>query len=190
MPSCTAGDIRFYYKVLDPMTVSVIGQVAQEKPTVHIKAAQTSRKEVGMIHEGISDFHEMFRVEERGSWWETMLPRVLLVPWSAAMMNLCFAFLGRRIVGIDVLAGISCIWLGFMGTIWWKLWGKSIDCVMYLSTAYILLLWTTGRSHIRQGSWGLWPVWCMLGRWARVPPSWRMETSYSSKRDVHYKKYT
>merc|ERR1719253_891608 len=27
MPSCTAGDVRFYYEVQDPTTVSVLGQL-------------------------------------------------------------------------------------------------------------------------------------------------------------------
>jgi hypothetical protein len=188
MPSCTAGDIRFYYEVMDPLTVSVIGQVVDDKPVFHLKAIQTDTRVVGMIHEGILDVRDMFKAEERGSWWEAMLPRVLLIPWSAAMMNLSFAFLGRHIIGLDVLPGTASIWLGFMGIIWWKLWGKSIESVAYVTSAVVLFLWTMVRSGQRPG--GLRAVWCMLGRWARVPPSWRVEDTYDNDEGkVYDKKY-
>jgi hypothetical protein len=186
MPSCTAGDVRFYYEVMDPTTASVIGQVVENKPVVRLRAIQTDRRDVGMIHEGIHAVRDMFIAEERTSWWEAMLPRVLLIPWSAAMMNLCFAFLGRRVIGLDVLPGTASFWLGFMGIFWSKLWGKSNESVAYVTSAVVLFVWTLGRSGRRPG--GLRAVWCMLGKWARVPPSWRVKDTYDDDEGEAYDK--
>ena len=137
-----------------------------------------------MIHEGIHAVRDMFIAEERTSWWEAMLPRVLLIPWSAAMMNLCFAFLGRRVIGL--LPGTASLWLGFMGIFWSKLWGKSNESVSYVTSAVVLFVWTLGRSGRRPG--GLRAVWCMLGKWARVPPSWRVEDTYGDDEGEAYDK--
>lgn len=182
MPSCTAGDVRIFYQVMDPTTVSIIGQVQETTPTISLHAFQgTTTRAVGMIHPGIVNVPEMFKTEERGSWWQAMLPRVLLVPWSTAIMNLGMALLfGRRVVGlVGVLVGTASVWLGAMGLVWWHLWGTPHECQVYLAAAAVLWVWAMARSNCSPG--GLRAVWCILGRWAHTPPSWRVEDSYEGE---------
>jgi hypothetical protein len=67
-------------------------------------------------------------------------------------------------------------------------WIYGNHLVEIVTSAVVLFLWTMGRSGQRPG--GLRAVWCMLGRWARVPPSWRVQDTYDNDEGkVYDKKY-
>ena len=193
MPSCTAGDVRFSYRVQDPSSISVIAQVANRVDGLSSSAApvltsiSTTQKTIGLVHEGFKSIDEMFQAEERASWWTTVMPRVfLLLPWSAAICNLVGALFGFKNGDspnssyLSKALGTASVWLGFMGGVWICVWGKSVDSIFCLvGSAALGFLWME-RSRLGRiaDNGGFQAVWCMIGRWARVPPSWRVEKSY------------
>jgi hypothetical protein len=185
--SCTAVDVRVYYQVADPSVVSVLGEVKYRKPhslELMPKTTETGLA-VGLVHAGIWSAEQMISREDSDAWWTAVVFRILTFIWSIPMCRLLGAFFGKRVVDANtetkIFQAIStwCILLGF---IWRIVWGSSKHNTTLIACAFAMLAicfkWYTpaGKSPP-----GVRAVWCMVGRWAGVPPSWRTETSYAKE---------
>jgi len=184
--SCTAGDVRVYYQVADPFIVSVLGEVNQRKQhslQLVPKTAETGL-EVGLVHAGIWSAEQMIHREISDAWWTAMVFRVVTFLWSVAMCRLFGALVGKDVKGANAETRIIeavAMWCVLLGAIWSSVWGTSNHntamMVTGLAMLFICYQWYTPRADSKGG---LRAVWCMIGRWARVPPSWRVEASYKT----------
>ena len=186
IPSCTAGDVRVSYQVADPDVVSVLGEVKQRKQRSLqlMPKTTTTGLEVGLVHAGIWSKEEMIAREDSDVWWIAVIFRVLAFIWSAVICRLFGALFGRNVAGANIETGIFTtvgMWCVVMGSIWKGIWDTKYNTIMTacgIAIVTICLQWYTPRTDSPPG---LRAVWCIIGRWARVPPSWRMEASYPKK---------
>jgi len=201
MPSCTAGDVRFRYEVQDPAEISVLGEVAghtrtaamgtdgteEEASVLRPKTARNGRT-VGLVHAGRSSPQAMIAAEDSDSRWATAFPRLLLLPWAAAASRLLGA-----LAGVDVhaakwptqLSVALSLWCLLVGLAWIVNWGccerESMEGPFLLAGAVGLGITASRRLPRSDVPRGPNALWCMLGRWANVPPSWRVEKAYANE---------
>ena len=185
--SCTAGDVRVYYQVADPSVVSVLGEVKHRKPHSLELVPKTTETglAVGLVHAGIWSAEQMISREDSDAWWTALVCRVLTFIWSIAMCRLLGAFLGKHVADAStetkIFQAIS-LWCLVMGSLWRTVWGSSDHNTTFTACAFAILAicfkWYTPAGNSPPG---MRAVWCMVGRWAGVPPSWRMEASYAKE---------
>lgn len=204
MPSCTAGDVRFRYEVQDPAEISVLGEVASLSKSAAVssegvkedvallepKVAQNGRT-VGLVHAGTVSPPAMIAAEDSDSRWMAAFPRLLLLPWAAAATRLLGAAAGFDVAVARWPTQLGCalaLWCAVVGVAWLGHWGWGRNALEgpFLMIGAVVLGATASKRIPRSDVPGsLNAMWCMLGRWANVPPSWRVEASYGE--DMHGK---
>jgi len=193
MPSCTAGDVRFRYRVQDPMTVSVMGRVSSPAFATDVLRITPRRmaheggneNTLGLVHAGVHSPEDMLLAEDSDSRWRALFPRLLMLPWAIAASRLVGASLHRDMssstIPVQVMAGLG-LWAFFVGGAWVVVWGLALHGrdTLFLVFTGGTLSYMGYRSAFRSVglSGSLTAVWCMFGRWANVPPEWRVEDSY------------
>ncbi|KAL7468198.1 hypothetical protein ACHAXS_008414 [Conticribra weissflogii] len=203
MPSCRAGDVRFYYEVQDPNVVSVLGEIGRNvgvasgleiRPRVMAGSGGVGRvgaaSSIGMVHGGVRSAEEMIIAEDTDSRNMALLFRGLLLLWSIPASRLLGVALGRE-VGSSSLSmqamGAIGTFATLLGGTWVWIWGTSFssagvgggrDTVLLLILGgYLCIL--TYRSSVPRGVGRRWhAVWCRIGEWANVPPGWRVEDTH------------
>ncbi|KAL7486297.1 hypothetical protein ACHAW6_011893 [Cyclotella cf. meneghiniana] len=191
MPSCTAGDIRFSYQVQDPAIVSVLGEVRTQdsrssvlEMTPRSTMIGNTRESIGFVHAGSHSARDMIIAEDNASRNMAVIFRVLLLIWSIPAARLLGVALGREVadssVSTQVMATVG-MFGSVLGGIWLVIWGVDVGSrdtiLLFVVGGYFgFLAW---RSSTRRGRGRWWnAVWCTIGRWASVPPEWRVEDSY------------
>ena len=137
----------------------------------------------------------MIDEERRDAAWTTALPRSLLALWAVVAAQL----LGAGLLGADLLRDGGCggsgggavwlaalaTWLGGLGLAWAAAaaavpqggagWGWPLGS---LATSAVAARVAAARAPLPRMQPGLNAVWCMVARWASLPPGWRVETGY------------
>jgi len=197
MPSCTSGDIRVWYQVQDPKTVSFLGQATSfasfsqtNTVTVEPHRAQNGVS-VGFVHVGAQSVEEMIVAEDSDSWWQAFIPRIFLILWSISLSRLIGAVIGRNVSNAKrptQVASAGAVWCGVVGISWVFIWGYSLDTVfMILLCLGLLFVVKQFPPPLSESTAGLKAGWCMLARWAHLPPKWRIEDTYQKKASNEYK---
>lgn len=189
MPSCTAGDLRIYYKVQDPPDISVLAQVSDsgENTFALVPIPTNAGPSIGFVHEGNRSVEEMIHVEESESRKKALMARVLLFAWCFFVSHLFFtAFCGADISNATIwikIVSAASIWFIVSGMTWIGLYsrddGITVDMVFMLLFGLFLGAIVFRFSPYTKEQPGLRAVWCMIGRWANLPPGWRVEESYT-----------
>jgi len=183
MPSCQAGDIRISYYVQDPTEISILAQL-QDEATLGMYTSRTTDKQIALIQEGERTVDEMVHVAVSNSERETWIFRALLVLWSLFAVKLVATYLGRDMDASSwsvYLAGTASCYFAVLSGVWIVTWGISLATRdILLSLLAFLAFGSVALSNAApsntRGGWN--SVWCTIGRWAKVPPSWRQEDSY------------
>ena len=144
------------------------------------------RQDIGFVHAGRHSAEHMISAEDTASRNSALIFRALMLLWSIPALRLLGVGLGREI-GESTLSTQIMGALGLFATLlsgmWFVVWGND-DAVGSRDT---LLLFVAGgyftilalRSSVKRGRSRWWnAVWCRIGRWANVPPEWRVEDSY------------
>lgn len=182
--SCTAGDVRVFYQVADPSIVSVLGEVKLHKRDSLYLAPKTTSSglQVGLVHAGLWSAEQMVHREDSDAWWTAVVFRIVMILWSIAACRLLGALVGRNVAGANIETRVFEVVSMFgvvAGSVWRLVWGTSIHnttmTVTAMAVLFTCLKWYTPRANSPPG---VRAVWCMLAMWARVPPSWRVESSY------------
>lgn len=197
MPSCTAGDVRFRYDVQDPTVVSVLGQLGRDarhsdellritpRTMNGIKGGdEGAAATVGMVHSGSHSAEDMLLAEDSDSKRRALLVRALLLLWSVPASRLAGVALGREL-GESSLAvqteGVVGLFFALLGAAWLAIWGEGHGAMETLMLFFMggALGYLAYKSSVRKGAGRRWhAVWCRIGKWANVPPEWRVEDSY------------
>jgi hypothetical protein len=195
MPSCTAGDIRIHYQVQDPSEISVLAQVSQRPLGVGVDVgvglqlkmytSDETSTNIALVQEGDRSVSEMIHAAVQASSRSTWIFRALLVLWSVAIAKLLGAYLGLDVsksTWAVTLSAPASVASGTLGATWMVVWGASSQfawdiglCLMACVALGALVLQHATKGNV-PGSWNA--VWCMIGRWAKVPPEWRQENAY------------
>ncbi|KAL3757852.1 hypothetical protein ACHAWU_004176 [Discostella pseudostelligera] len=202
MPSCVAGDVRFYYEVQDPNVVSVLGQsvvgvggrIDSEVPIV-IKprammvegvstTATPSETTIGLVHSGSHSAVDMLIAEDADSRNRATMFRGLVLFWSIPASRMLGVAMGRDMgasTWTSQIMGVLGVFCGMLGAAWLMIWGQGdangltwLFLVAGGTFSYLALqsAWRTGGER----RWHA--VWCLIARWANLPPEWRVEDSY------------
>lgn len=190
MPSCTAGDVRFSYRVQDPATVSFLGEVADARSstlemTPRSLIVNGSRENIGFVHAGHHSAENMIIAEDNASRNTALIFRALLLLWSIPAARLVGVGLGREIGESSMSTQISAT-VGMFATLlsgtWLVTWGNdgvgSRDTlILFAMGGYFTVM--ALRSSVRRGRGRWWNgVWCRIALWANLSPEWRVEDSY------------
>lgn len=189
MPSCTAGDVRFSYTVQDPSTISFLGEVADARSSTLEMTPRSllingNRESIGFVHAGHHSAENMIIAEDNASRNTALVFRALLLLWSIPAARLVGVGLGREIgdssVSTQIMATVGMFSTLLSGT-WLVLWSNDVGSrdtlILFVMGGYFTIL--ALRSSVRRGRSRWWnAVWCRIGRWANVPPEWRVEDSY------------
>ena len=210
MPSCVAGDVRFYYEVQDPNTVSVLGQmivggrIDSEAPmviaprTMRLEGITTNNNNydakettIGLVHSGSHSAVDMLIAEDADSRNRATLFRVLVLLWSIPASRV-IGVACQRDMGASTWAaqfmGVMGVFFGMLGATWLTIWGigQGHDAAN-TGMAWLFLIAGTTFSYLAlQSAWRAggsskrrwYAVWCLIARWASLPPEWRVEDSY------------
>mmetsp|Transcript_19687 Transcript_19687/g.44697 ORF Transcript_19687/g.44697 Transcript_19687/m.44697 type:complete len:580 (+) Transcript_19687:235-1974(+) len=205
LPACTAGDVRVRFAVKDPGKVSVLAQVASPAtrplssssskapcregscaPTAQLEPYRTKAgPPVGLVHGGLESPQRMLDLEEDDSRWRALGPRLALFAlWSPLVARLGAVAL----TGADpATAPCFMCWLQLAGAVWcaalgasWLLAGWPLLGASGAAFGLAALLGEAARKGLPparvRGGWRA--AWCMLARWAGLPPEWRVEAGY------------
>lgn len=191
MPSCTAGDVRFSYQVQDPNKVSVLGQLRSNAHSSGLQITPrimnrdgSSESSVGLVHSGSNTAQQMIIAEDSDSRNAALFVRALLFLWAIPASRLAGVALGRELGESTFsvqLEGVIGVFATLLGGVWFTIWGTDVGSrdtiIFFVMGAYFGYL--SFKSSVRRGG-GRWlnAVWCRIGRWANVPPEWRVEDSY------------
>lgn len=191
MPSCTAGDVRFSYQVQDPNMVSVLGQLRSNAHSSGLQITPrimnrdgSSESSVGLVHSGSNTAQQMIIAEDSDSRNAALFVRALLFLWAIPASRLAGVALGRELGESSFsvqLEGVIGVFATLLGGVWFTIWGTDVGSrdtiIFFVMGAYFGYL--SFKSSVRRGG-GRWlnAVWCRIGRWANVPPEWRVEDSY------------
>lgn len=201
MPSCTAGDVRFYYEVQDPAVVSVLGQMGSitgkvaAVPRIQPRSMDGNgignedvvARRIGLVHAGIRPARVMLMDEDSDSRNRAHLVRGLLLMWSIPVSRLAGVALGRELGGksstIAQVEGALGLFLVVLGAMWLMIWGKTSYDTMATTVVFLVgggvLCSVAYHSAYRMGGGRRWhAVWCRVLRWANTPPEWRVEDTY------------
>lgn len=189
MPSCTAGDVRFYYQVQDPAVVSVLGQLSnsnklQITPRTMNGIGDKTAATIGLVHSGHSGAQTMLLAEDSASKNQAHIVRALLFLWSIPASRLAGVACGRELGDSSFSAqteGVFGLFFTLLGAVWLLVWGETFGAME--TTMVFFLGGTCGylavKSAVRKGAGRRWhAVWCRIGKWGNVPPEWRVEDSY------------
>jgi len=195
MPSCTAGDIRFVYTVQDPSSISFLGEIvttgnAGDELLLEMYpktlVINGNRQDIGFVHAGRHSAEHMISAEDTASRNSALVFRALMLLWSIPASRLLGVGLGREI-GESTLSTQIMGTLGLFATLlsgmWFVVWGNdavgSRDTLLLFVAGGYFTIFALLSSVKRRGRGRLWnAVWCRIGRWANVPPEWRVEDSY------------
>ncbi len=179
MPSCTAGDIRIHYSVQDPDTVSILGQLHEDR-TIHgssdmkhltIQPFQaTNGKRVALVHEGSIDALSMISKEEWNSFLHASMFRILLIFWALAMSRLLGSIFGMVITRAKKRTQVAfafCIWSFLMGIVWSYVWGPSTHAVVLIVSSLLfgIFILYNPPPHLKKAP-GLKAGWYKFSHWA------------------------
>lgn len=195
MPSCTAGDIRFYYEVQDPTVVSVLGQVGTNSQYSVSNAIQISPRTmngigdakaatIGLVHSGSHSAQAMLMAEDSDSKNRAHAIRALLFFWSIPASRLLGVAFGLELGDSAFLVqgeGVAGLFFTLLGAAWLVIWGESFGGMetTMLFFAGGILGYLAYKSAVRKGAGRWWhAVWCRIAKWANAPPDWRVEDSY------------
>lgn len=85
--SCTAGDIRVHFQVIDPTTISVIGKQLNGDGILGLFQTVSSPHEVGIVFGGAYGAQEMFDKDLWDTWVGLMIARVLIAAIWALLVH-------------------------------------------------------------------------------------------------------
>lgn len=192
MPSCTSGDIRFYYDVQDPTVVSVLGQLDNAQlsnalrivPRTMNGIGDEKAATVGLVHSGSHSAQTMLIAEDSASKNQALLIRALLFLWSIPASRLVGVAFGRELgdssFAVQVEGAIG-IFFTLLGALWLVIWGETFGAMettmlFFMGGSFGYLAY---KSAVRKGAGRWWhAVWCRIAKWANAPPDWRVEDSY------------
>lgn len=197
MPSCTAGDIRFYYEVQDPTTVSVLGQLAKNDNialagtelqivprTMNGIGNDAQAATIGLVHAGRHSAEAMLMAEDSDSKNKALIIRAVFLLWSIPASRLLGVAFGRELgdSSFTVQAeGVIGLFFTLLGAVWLLIWGETFGSlettVLFFMGGTLGYLCYKSSARRSAGSWYN-AVWCRIGQWANVPPEWRVEDSY------------
>jgi len=194
MPSCTAGDVRFYYEVQDPTTVSVLGQLSSQTAANELKITprtlngigDTTSSTIGLVHAGRHSPQDMLLAEDSDSKNKANFVRVLLFLWSIPASRMCGLAFGRELGESSFTIqteGVIGLFLTLLSTMWLIVWGETFGAketaILFFcggTFGYLAL-----KSAVRSGGGlAVRRVYCRILKWANAPPEWRVEDSYVS----------
>eukprot|EP00413_Alexandrium_margalefii_P025081 CAMPEP_0204564780 /NCGR_PEP_ID=MMETSP0661-20131031/35091_1 /ASSEMBLY_ACC=CAM_ASM_000606 /TAXON_ID=109239 /ORGANISM="Alexandrium margalefi, Strain AMGDE01CS-322" /LENGTH=441 /DNA_ID=CAMNT_0051572461 /DNA_START=69 /DNA_END=1394 /DNA_ORIENTATION=- len=145
MPSCTAGDIRVYFSVQDPSTVSVVGGVRGSEPSpgggrlYSIGLFRTLKDyDVGMLHAGRASAHDMMAKEARRQAWQCWFFRLLLLLPT-----------GFTAAGVDASPRAPAVAVGLwslvVAVVWLAVWGARLHVLGPLALAAVAFAFRSGK---------------------------------------------
>lgn len=194
MPSCTAGDVRFYYEVQDPTVVSVLGQLGSGSHGSELKitprtltgVGDEKAATIGLVHAGRHSSQDMLLAEDSDSKNKAHLVRALLFLWSIPTSRLLGVAFERELGESSFLVqteGVLGLFFAMMGAIWLVIWGETYGAKE--TTLLFFIGGTLGclaaKSAVRKGTGRAWhSVYCRILKWANAPPDWRVEDSYEA----------
>lgn len=170
--------------------------------SVHKLGTDGATTTVGFIHEGVKSVEEMIQKEQYDSFYMVAFTRGLLFVWAIPVSALIGTFLGKdisRSTFFTKLSAILSIWSVVLAFTWFMYWGISrsssihgnseilhdkqiitafLSSIMFGSIAFQHAVEKRKFNSLRSR---LNAVWCLLGRWTRMPPHWRIEESYNGK---------
>jgi len=192
MPSCTSGDIRFYYQVQDPTIVSVVGQLKsmqnsnmlQITPRTMNGIGDEKSSTIGLVHSGHHSAQAMLMTEDSDSKNKALLVRALFFLWSIPASRLMGVAFGRELGNSSFAVqaeGVIGMFFTLLSALWLIIWGESYGA---METTMLFFFggsmgYMAYKSSPRKGA-GRWyhAVWCRVAKWANAPPDWRLEDSY------------
>lgn len=181
VPSCTAGDIRVRYQIQDPKRLSILATVTANRKG-HLEVGDSGAMRA-IVQAGFRDAATMIAVEASDSLRRAQAARFALGLWAFAAA----ALLGT-VLGVDVTfrKDVHCLaaaatTLAVLAVVWAVEWGfnrasRSIAVSFLCSsiaTSYVIRIAppTVAKPGLRA-------AYCQVARWANLPPSWRVESSY------------
>ena len=146
--SCTAGDIRVWYSLMNPEAVSVIGETAGgEDVTINLISTQMGKRDLGFVHEGIETAEEMFSSELSDHHFSVKIVRFFAFLWCyfvvewfvnsynhwdwqyARVLVACAGFWGLN------LTFIRCLSLGLLESKWLSLkWYSYVSLLLMFAS--------------------------------------------------------
>ena len=193
MPSCTAGDVRFYYEVQDPNVVSVLGQMSSQSSAEALRITPRTMNgigdeksaTIGLVHSGRHSSEDMLLAEDSDSKNRAHLIRAMLVLWSIPASRLLGVAFGRELGDSSFLVqleGVIGLFFALLGAIWITVWAETYGAKE--TTMLFFMGGTLGflacKSALRSASSRRWyAVYCRVLKWANTPPDWRVEDSYA-----------
>jgi hypothetical protein len=132
---------------------------------------------------------DMLVAEDSDSRNRATLFRVLVLLWSIPASRVVGVTLGRDMgasTWSSQIMGVFGVFCGMLGSAWLMIWGRGVGrdrngmawlfIVAGGAFSYLALqsAWRAGGGKERR--WHA--VWCLIARWASLPPEWRVEDSY------------
>ena len=191
LPSCSAGDVRFFYEVQDPTVVSVLGQVDQRNanrlaiiPRTLNGIGDRKAATIGIVHAGAHSAQKMLVAEDQDSKNQAQLVRLLILLWSIPASRLAGLSLGREMSDSSAVVqaeGVLGLFLTLLSAIWLVIWNESMGSretamAFVLGATFTYLALKSASKSSRGGRANA--VWCRVLRWANAPPEWRVEDSH------------
>mmetsp|Transcript_71577 Transcript_71577/g.116032 ORF Transcript_71577/g.116032 Transcript_71577/m.116032 type:complete len:478 (+) Transcript_71577:196-1629(+) len=193
MPSCTAGDIRVSYRTKDPDRLSAIGRLVDGRERARLTLFTTSRNyQLGLAHEGIHEFGDMFETEAVDAKWSCLLLRALMIIWAIVPSHLVAAFFAKELTTTSEVC-TSCI--GIVGTIlpvaWATIWkqdflgsSQDIAMVLLLLAAVPIYVRTLYYAHLSATPGGFTGMWRWVAAAICLDPAWYGSAAISSTSDA------
>ena len=191
LPSCTAGDVRFFYEVQNPTVVSVLGQVDKRNanhlaiiPRTLNGIGDRKAATIGLVHEGAHSAEMMLIAEDQDSKNQAQLVRLLILLWSIPASRLVGLSLGREMSDSSAVVqaeGVLGLFLTLLSATWLVIWNESMGSretalAFAMGATFTYLALKSASKSSRGGRANA--VWCRVLRWANAPPEWRVEDSY------------
>lgn len=193
MPSCKAGDLRFYYEVQDPAVVSVLGQLAPGRSSNELQIAPRTMQgigtdekaaTIGLVHSGAHSAQAMLVAEDSASKNQALIVRALLFLWSIPASRLAGVAFGRELGDSSFVVqteGVVGLFFTLLGAMWLIIWGESYGAMETTALFFMggTFSYLAYKSAARKGAGRWWrAVWCRVLQWSNAPPEWRVEDSY------------
>ena len=173
IPSCTAGDVRVYYTVTDPSTISGIGTINGITQGVkHVGKGNIIHEktgiEFGVLHEGEKSAERLMKEEQESAKMMVYISRFVLLLWSIIPSYLIMVFhgLGPEFHCLLILS-LTCL-VNYTYHIWvvYAVDGKiTTETIVYFGTSALFFILTNmNLSKYRPYPGGLGAVWRLICR--------------------------
>mmetsp|Transcript_17360 Transcript_17360/g.22576 ORF Transcript_17360/g.22576 Transcript_17360/m.22576 type:complete len:144 (+) Transcript_17360:1215-1646(+) len=124
----------------------------------------------------------MIQAQARESRTSATLARVVLFVWAIPVTFLAGAYIGRDFGQsfFGFLFGLLAVFTGTIAFFWSQTWGTFSAQYPFLFAAVTAAL-TNRLSPPTHAEPGLRAAWCMLAKFAGLPPEWRVQASYRAE---------